>query len=70
MPIEGMMNSQIYTDILTKKVTPEMARRRKFPEVSEVFLQDSALCHASREVKNVFALNNIFVLDWPGNFSD
>ena len=56
-----MRNSEKYTDVLTKKATPEMAR--KFPEGLEVFQQDLAFCHTSRKVKNVFALNNISVLD-------
>ena len=63
MLVKGMMNSEKYTDVLTKKVTLEMARR--FPEGLGVFQQDLAPCHTSRKVKNVFALKNISVLDWP-----
>ena len=68
MPMEDMMNSEKYTDALTKKVTPEMARR--FLEGSRVFQQDLAPCHTSRKVKNVFGLNSISVLDWLGNSPD
>ena len=42
-PVESMMNSEKYLDVLTKKVIPEMAR--KFPEGSGIFQQDLAPCH-------------------------
>ena len=67
-PVESMMNSEKYLDVLTKKVIPEMAR--KFPEGSGIFQQDLAPCHTSRKVKNFINLNNILVLDWPGNSLD
>ena len=63
-----MINSENYLDVLTKKVIPEMAR--KFPEGSGIFQQDLAPCHTSRKVKNFINLNNISVLDWPGNSPD
>ena len=59
------MNSEKFTDILAKKVAPEMAR--KFSKGSGVFQQHLAPCHTRRKAKNVFALNNISVLDWPAN---
>ena len=67
-PVEGMMNSKKYLDVLTKRVIPEMAR--KFPEGSGIFQQDLAPCHTSQKVKNFINLNNISVLDWPGNSPD
>ena len=67
-PVEGVMNSEKYLNVLTKKVIPEMAR--KFQEGSGIFQQDSAPCHTSRKVKNFINLNNILVLDWPGNSPD
>ena len=67
-PVEGIMNSEKYLDVLTKKVIPEMAR--KFPEGSGIFQQDLAACHTSRKVKHFINLNNISVLDWPGNSPD
>ena len=67
-PVEGMMNSEKYLDVLTKKVIPEMAK--KFPEGSGIFQQDLAPCHTSRKVKNFTNLNNISVLNWPGNSPD
>ena len=39
-PVEGMMNSEKYLDVLTKKGKPEMAR--KFPDGSGIFQQDLA----------------------------
>ena len=67
-PVEGMMNSEKYLDVLTKKVIPEMAR--KFPEGSGIFQQDLAPCHTSRKVKNFISLNHMLVLNWPGNSPD
>ena len=67
-PVESMMNSEKYLDVLIKKVIPEMAR--KFPEGLGIFQQDLALCHTSRKIKNFINLNNISVLDWTGNSSD
>ena len=66
-PVEGMMNSEKYLAVLTKKVIPEI---RKLPEGLGIFQQDLAPCHTSRKVKNFINLNNILVLDWPGNFLD
>ena len=63
-----MMNFEKYSNILTKKVTSKMARR--FPEDLRDFLQDFAPRHTGRKVKDVFALNNISVMDWPGNSPD
>ena len=40
---------------------------RRFPVGLGIFQQDLAFCHTSRKVKNIFALNNISVLDWLGN---
>ena len=60
-PVEDMMNSERYLDVLTKKVISEMAR--KFPEGSGIFQQDLAPCHTSRKVKYFINLNNISVLD-------
>ena len=67
-PVEGMMNSEKYLDVLKQKVIPEIAK--KFPEGSGIFQQDLAPCHTSRKVKNFFSSNNILVLDWPGNSPD
>ena len=63
-----MMNSEKYLDVLTKKVIPEIAR--KFPEGSGIFQQDLPPFHTRRKVKNFINLNNISVLDWPGNYPD
>ena len=68
MPIDGMMNCEKYTDTLTKKVTPEMARR--FPGGLRVFQQDIVLCYASRKVKSVAALHKISALDYLKNSFD
>ena len=65
---KGMMNSEKYLDVLTKRVILDMAR--KFPEVSGIFQQDLAPCHTSQKVKNFINLNNISGLDWPGNSPD
>ena len=68
MPIKGMMNSEKYTDVLKKIMTPKMAR--KFPEDLGVFQEDLAPCHTSRKVYNGFALNSISFFDWPEYYPD
>ena len=67
-PVEGMMRSAQYIDVLEKKAIPDM--QRAFPDGSGVFQQDLAPCHTSKISTNFFRMNNIKVLDWPGNSPD
>ena len=56
-----MMDSEKCNNVLTKKGTTKMAKR--FPEGLGVFL-------AGFNILPYFGLNNISVLDWPGNSTD
>uniref|UniRef100_A0A3Q3J3I1 Tc1-like transposase DDE domain-containing protein n=1 Tax=Monopterus albus TaxID=43700 RepID=A0A3Q3J3I1_MONAL len=67
-PVEGMMRSPQYIEILRRKVAPELIKL--FPDGSGVFQQDLAPCHTSKQVKNFFEENHINTLDWPGNSPD
>ena len=66
--VEGMMNSDKYLYVLEQKVIPEM--RKRFTDGSGVFHQDLAPCHTSKKVKSFMDENQIYVLQWPGNFQD
>ena len=51
-PVEGMMRSQQYIEVLRRKVLPQL--RKLFPDGSGVFQQDLAPCHTSKQVKKFF----------------
>ena len=61
------MNSAYYSKLIRRTVSCDM--QRAFPEGEEVFQQDLAPCHTSKQVKKVFkaAIN---ILNWPGNSLD
>ena len=67
-PVEGMMRSQQYIEVVQRRVIPEM--NQLFPDGSGVFQQDLAPCHTSKQVKNFMNENHIKVLEWPGNSPD
>ena len=67
-PVEGMMRSQQYIEVVQRRVIPEM--NRLFPDGSGVFQQDLAPCHTSKQVKKFMNENHIKVLKWPGNSPD
>uniref|UniRef100_A0A3Q3J165 Transposase Tc1-like domain-containing protein n=1 Tax=Monopterus albus TaxID=43700 RepID=A0A3Q3J165_MONAL len=46
-PVEGMMRSPQYIELLQRKVAPELIKL--FPDGSGVFQQDLALCHTSKQ---------------------
>ena len=50
-PVEGMMRSQQYIEVVQRRVIPEM--NRLFPDGSGVFQQDLAPRHTSKQVKNL-----------------
>ena len=49
-PVEGMMRSAQYIDVIETKAIPEM--QKAFPDGSGVFQQDLAPCHTSKIVTN------------------
>ena len=68
VPVEGMMKSDQYIQILQRRVVPELQKR--FPDGNGIFQQDLAPCHTLKKVKFFFSDNNICVLEWPGNSPD
>ena len=52
MPIEGMVSSEKYIDVIENKVYPDM--KRAFPDGGGIFQQDLAPCHLSKKVKTIF----------------
>jgi len=47
MPIESMINSNKCTDVIDRKVTPDMSR--VFPNGGGIFRQDLARCLSSKK---------------------
>jgi len=56
VPVDGMMNSDKYMDVIQRKVIPHM--REIFPEVGGIFQQDLAPCYASKKVKKFLQILN------------
>lgn len=67
-PVDGMMRSDQYIDILSRRLVPEM--RKTFPLATGIFQHDLAPCHTSKKVQTFFRQKKITVLDWPGNSPD
>ena len=67
-PVEGMMNSTQYLDVLRRKAIPEMDD--KFSGKTCFFQHDSAPCHKSKIVTKYLRESNVNVLEWPGNSPD
>ena len=68
VPIEGMMNTDKYIDVLKRRAFPDL--KRAFPDENGIFQQDLAPCHSSRKTVKFFQENQVSVLDWPGNSPD
>lgn len=67
-PVDGMMQSQQYVDVLQRRLLPELQKR--FSDGSGIFQQDLAPCHTSKMVKGFMNQKQIKVLEWPGNSPD
>ena len=57
MPIEGMMSSDKYIDVIENKAIPDM--RKAFPYGGGILRQDLAPCHSSTKVKAIFRKNKL-----------
>ena len=66
VPVEGMMNSKAYLQIIEKKVCRELSDFHS----RAIFQQESASCHKAKMITNCFKKIKITVLDWPGNSPD
>lgn len=68
VPVEGMMNSQKYKELLERKLSAELTKADQ--SGNAVFQQDSAPCHKSKTMMQYFKSKKIALLDWPGNSPD
>ena len=62
VPIESMMNSNKYIDVIEKKVIADT--RRAFLDNRRNFQHDLALCHSFKKVKMVFRKYKHFKMAW------
>ena len=67
-PVTGMMNSDRYIDVLTRKVLPQL--NKDFPTGDGIFQHDLAPCHTSKKVTKFLQDHHIAILAWPGNSPD
>ena len=68
IPIEGMMSSDKYKDILANYSLPILSDSDS--RAGRVFEQDLAPYHTSKKMQTFFAKTGINLLDWPGNSPD
>ena len=68
VPVEGMMNSDKYKNILETHLLPIL--QTNFPNGDGIFQQDLAPCHTSKKMQKFFEQSAITVLEWPGNSPD
>lgn len=68
VPIEGMMNSEKYKNLLEQKLENEL--RKLDANGQALFQQDSAPCHVSKVMRQYFTEKKIRCLEWPGNSPD
>ena len=66
VPVEGMMNSKAYLQIIERKVCRELSDLH----LRAIFQQASAPCHKAKMITNCLKKMKITVLDWPGNSPD
>jgi transposase len=67
LPVDGMMNSSKYIEILKSIVLPFL---QTLADGKGTFQHDFAPCYNSKAIKKFIQENNISMLDWPGNSSD
>lgn len=68
VPVEGIMNSEKYKDLLEQRLEAEL--RKVDANGKAVFQQDSAPCHVSKVMMKYFKDKTISCLEWPGNSPD
>ncbi|GFV84778.1 transposable element Tcb2 transposase [Trichonephila clavipes] len=67
--VKGMMQQYQYKDVLQNRLIPLL--EEWFPNgESYIFMQDGAPCHTALSIKAFLAVQNILLLDWPGNSPD
>lgn len=68
IPVEGMMNSEKYKEMLETCLSRELEKIQAAGE--PIFQQDSAPCHVSKKMLKYFKDKKVTLLDWPGNSPD
>ena len=68
IPVNGMMKSEQYIQVLQSKVLPVLLEQ--LPNGNGIFQQDLAPCHTSKRVKEFMKNHDVNVLPWPGNSLD
>jgi transposase len=68
IPVEGMMDSKKYREVVRNQVIPVLKER--WDEGEGTFQQDKAPCHVSKVMMDFFKEMGIRVLEWPGNSPD
>ena len=66
VPVEGMMNSKAYLQIIERKVFKELSDLHP----CAIFQQASATCYKAKMRTKCLKKMKITVLDWPGNSAD
>ena len=66
VPVESMMNSKAYLQIIERKVCRELSDLNP----RAIFQQDFAPCHKAKMITNCFKKMKTTVLDWPRNSPD
>ena len=66
VPVEGMINSYGYLQIIERKVCKELSDLHP----CAIFQQASTPCHKAKMITNCFKKIKITVLDWPDNSPD
>ena len=67
-PVEGMMHSKQYIEVVQRRVIPEM--NRMFPDESGVFQHDLVPCYTSKQLKIFLNEKHIELLEYSENSSD
>ena len=68
IPIEGIMNSDKYKDILANYLLPILSNSDSI--AGRVFQQDLSPCHTSKKMQTFFVQTDITLLDRPRNSPD
>jgi hypothetical protein len=67
VPVDGVMNSSKYIEILKNRVLQFL---QTFADGKGTFQHDFSPCHSSKSVQKFIQENKISMLDWPGNSPD
>ncbi len=61
------MNAKVYQNLLQQHAVPSL---RSSPNQLAIFMQDNALCHTAKRVKQFLEAENIEIMKWPAQSPD